>query len=194
MRSWQIPATTAGFTLVRPKVTIYGDQVTTSCGNKPGVAAFYCTLNQQIYFSRLYPDRLTTLKTNPWAGDLTMAHEFGHAIQGRTGIWNSYDIIDDYEPDSSARLLLSRRMEAQADCFSGLFLRSVSSSIGVQQTDVPGVLDTFYAKGSDVLSKKPDIVTTHPRGASRRYWGQTGLGTAEVAKCNTFSAEASLVR
>ena len=30
-----------------------------------------------------------------------------------------------------------RRLETQADCFSGQFMRSVSQSLGIQQSDLP---------------------------------------------------------
>ena len=42
--------------IVRPTVTIYGEEISTKCG-KSGVNAFYCCADQQIYFSNLLPRR-----------------------------------------------------------------------------------------------------------------------------------------
>jgi predicted metalloprotease len=87
-----------------------------------------------------------------------------------------------------------RRLETQADCFSGMFIRSVSESMGVQQQDVDGLLQIYVAIGDDELSGQPNIVGNHGLGRSRRYWGQMGLANSEVGKCNTFVAPSNLVR
>jgi hypothetical protein len=85
VRVWEPPITNAGFTIVRPTVTIYGEELTTKCG-KSGVNAFYCSADQQVYYSNLLPEALPTVRRNKWTADIVMAHEFGHALQGRTGI------------------------------------------------------------------------------------------------------------
>ena len=64
-----------------------------------------------------------------------------------------------------------RRLETQADCFSGMFIRAVSESIGVQRQDEPGIEDIYVAIGDDTLTNKPDIVGNHGLGRSRKYWG-----------------------
>ena len=57
VRVWEPPVTNAGFIIVRPTVTIYGKELTTKCG-KTGVNAFYCTADQQVYYSNLLPQAL----------------------------------------------------------------------------------------------------------------------------------------
>ena len=52
VRVWEPPVTNAG-SLVRPTVTIYGRELT-KCG-RTGVNAFYCTADQQVYYSNLLP-------------------------------------------------------------------------------------------------------------------------------------------
>ena len=138
MRVWNPPVTAASFVLPRPSVTIYGESITTKCG-KSGVNAFYCSADQQIYFSNLLPQAVTIVKTNKWAADVVMAHEFGHAIQGRTGLLVSAHALaqnSDSEGESNQYI---RRLEQQADCFSGIYLRSVSRSMGIQQSDLRGI-------------------------------------------------------
>ena len=86
VRVWEPPVTNARFVLVRPTVTIYGRELTTKCG-RTGVNAFYCTADQQVYYSNLLPQALPgEVRNNKWTADIVMAHEFGHAVQGRTGI------------------------------------------------------------------------------------------------------------
>ena len=91
-------------------------------------------------------------------------------------------------------LQLRRRTEVQADCFAGMYLRAVSVSRGLTDADVEALQKDFYNGGDDVLSGDPHYVGDHGRGASRRYWGLTGLSNSEVSKCNTFVAPANEVR
>ena len=123
-----------------------------------------------------------------------MAHEFGHALQGRTGILISSAAMGQLSDDKSTELLYSRRSETQADCFSGMFMRAVSRSLGIQQSDVAGIIATYRAVGDDTLTRNSDVEGSHGLAVSRVYWGNTGLGTSDVGSCNTFSAPASQVR
>ena len=102
--------------------------------------------------------------------------------------------MENSEVNKHEQLLLSRRVETQADCFSGLFARSVSRSIGLKDSDTDLILDSYYQLGADVLRKQPNIESGHGLGATLRYWGQLGLANDAVTRCNTFSADKSLVR
>jgi predicted metalloprotease len=193
VRVWEPPITNAGFIIVRPSVTIYGEELTTKCG-KSGVNAFYCTADQQVYYSKFLPEALPTVRRNKWTADVVMAHEFGHALQGRTGILISAHALGQNSGEKGTDLQYTRRLETQADCLSGMFIRAVSQSMGVQQQDVAGILDIYHAIGDDELSGDPDIVGNHGLSRSRQYWGNIGLGTSEVGKCNTFVVPSRFVR
>ena len=193
MRVWDPPVAAARFLLPRPSVTIYGEGITTKCGES-GVNAFYCSADQQIYFSNLLPQAVPIVRTNRWSADVVMAHEFGHAIQGRTGLLiSAHALAQDAgsEPESNR---LIRRLETQADCFAGVYLRSVSRSLGVQQSDLRGIQDTFVAVGDDTVTGEPDAEGNHGLARTREYWGTVGLGTGDLGQCNTFTAPARLVR
>jgi predicted metalloprotease len=193
VRVWEPPVINAGFIIVRPTVTIYGEELTTKCG-KSGVNAFYCSADQQVYYSNLLPQALPTVRRNEWTADIVMAHEFGHALQGRTGILISAAALGQDAGDKGTELQYTRRLETQADCFSGMFMRSVSQSMGVEQQDLEGILQIYVAIGDDNLSGDPNIVGNHGLGRSREYWGNTGLSTSDVGKCNTFVVPAKYVR
>lgn len=193
LRVWEPPVTRAGFEIVRPTVTIYGREITTKCG-KSEVNAFYCSADQQVYFSNRLPDYVRIVKQNKWAADVVMAHEFAHALQGRTGILVSGHALGQNAGSQSAELEMSRRMETQADCFAGMFTNAVSQALGIKQSDVEGIQDTFSAVGDDTISGKPNVVGNHGLARSRRYWGQTGLGNSAVTECNTFVVSKAQVR
>jgi predicted metalloprotease len=193
VRVWEPPITNAGFIIVRPTVTIYGQELTTKCGTS-GINAFYCTADQQVYYSRLLPEALPTVRRNKWTADIVMAHEFGHALQGRTGILVSAHALGQESGTKSTELQFTRRLETQADCFSGMFLRAVSQSMGVQQQDLDGIEAIYVAIGDDTLSGNPNIVGNHGLAQSRKYWGAMGLANNAVEVCNTFVAPSRLVR
>ena len=139
VRVWQPPLTAAGFQIFRPSVTIYTEEISTKCGSgRMPRNAFYCRADQQIYWSNTLGEILAPFEESQRAGDQIMAHEFGHAIQGRTGIIASSHGHLTEHLRRGARLELRRRTEVQADCFAGMFLRSVSVSLGLRQADVSG--------------------------------------------------------
>jgi predicted metalloprotease len=193
VRVWEPPVVNSGWIIVRPTVTIYGEELTTKCGTS-GINAFYCSADQQVYYSSLLPQALPTVRRNKWTADIVMAHEFGHALQARTAILISAHALGQESNSKGAELEYMRRLETQADCFSGMFIRAVSQSIGVQPQDVPGIEEIYVAIGDDTLTNKPDIVGNHGLGRSRKYWGTTGLGNSAVGACNTFTAPSKYVR
>ena len=193
IRVWQPPVTQAGLQIVRPTVTIYGEKMTTKCGTS-GVNAFYCTADQQVYYSNRLPDAIPIVKQDKWAAEVVIAHEFGHALQARTGILIAAKALGQNSGNEATDLQLTRRLETQADCLSGMFIRSVSVSLGVQQQDLQGIYDTYSAIGDDALSDDPSVVGNHGLSRSRLFWGQTGLANGEISTCNTFVAPASQVR
>jgi uncharacterized protein len=193
VRVWQPPVEGAQFRIVRPTVTIYGSQITTKCG-KSGINAFYCGADQQVYYSNRLDNAVPIVAQDKWAADVVMAHEFGHALQARTAILISSQALAQQADDEATQLSYSRRLETQADCFSGMFINAVARSLGVQQSDVQGILEVYNAVGDDTLSGDPSIQGNHGLGRSREYWGNTGLGTTDVGACNTYSAKSSLVR
>ena len=131
---------------------------------------------------------------NRWTADVIMAHEYGHLIQLRAGISISAHALAQQTGTKEGEYAIIRRLETQADCLSGMFIRSTSVSLGVEQSDLEGILATYVAIGDDTLSGNPDIVGNHGLGRSREFWGSTGLRTGEVGDCNTFVAPDSQVR
>ncbi len=193
VRVWGPPVEAAGFQVVRPTVTIYGARVTTKCGDAE-VNAFYCSGDQQVYFSNQLADYVPIVKREKWAADVVMAHEFGHALQARTAILISSHALGEESGDKRTELELSRRLEVQADCFSGMSMGAMRQSLGISESDEEGIEATYNAVGDDVVSGKPNVVGNHGLGRSRVYWGSTGLGTSDIGECNTYTAKDDLVR
>jgi len=190
MKVWNTPTTRAGYQLVRPSVTIYDKKIDTACGSIDNINAFYCAADQQVYYSRqlfrLLPD---VDSKSSLVIDFVLGHEFGHALQGRTGILVGRIIRQHAAGSKAEQLEINRRLEMQADCFSGMFMRAIAQSSKLDQNDVTTIKQSLIAVG-DPAGKVGD----HGQSPDRLFWGLTGFATPDVGKCNTFIAPVTQVR
>ncbi len=195
MRVWDGPVTAAGYQMPRPPVSVYTTAITTSCGKLPTKNAVYCRANQQIYYAKDLPAVLpASIRQSRFVVEMVVAHEFGHAIQARTGILVSFTGLENMAKTEPEANEMSRRGEMQADCFAGLFLRSVSQSAGMTQAELTNISALARAIGDDTLTGKPTIDAGHGLAQNRQYWTEMGLASTDVKVCNTFTAPSSSVR
>lgn len=195
LRVWD-PAfrATGKYQQVRPVVNVYGTKVSTPCGTS-GINAFYCATNQQVYYSRSLPDQAPSMRivNDPHVLDYVISHEYGHAVQGRTGILLG-TMHQENEEDKAAALELNRLLELQADCFGGLVMASVAQSAGFDDQIWRNLTQGAHAVGDDVLTGKPNIVGNHGHAKNREYWFQVGAtANGDVGRCNTYKAPSSQV-
>lgn len=194
MRMWDPPIRGAGYTLPRPSVTVYAQPITTKCGRSETRNAFYCSLDQQLYFASDLLSILPRDVHNRIVYHTVLAHEFGHHISGRIGISASMRYLAAKEATERGQKLWVRRNEAQADCFTGLFLRSSSRGLRFTDQDREDVMKIMHALGADTVNGDPDVWSTHPHAATRQKWVRNGNDTNQVSVCNTYSAPESEVR
>lgn len=195
MKVWGPTLEAAGWVPVRPSVTVYSAPVKSRCGDTRMSNASYCGGDQQIYVAT---DVLSSVpgsvNRNRYMVETILAHEFGHAVQARTGILTSSLVLENRASSERAKNLISRRTELQADCFAGMFLSSIAQSVSLQPDDLTKITKLGHAIGDDVLSGKANIDGDHGLGASRQQWMRQGLSSTEVSACNSFVAPASAVR
>lgn len=194
MQVWEPPMTAAGFEMPRPPVTVYSSPVTTACGTMKEVNAAYCAGDQRVYYARRLLSALPRqIGATKYAAEDVIAHEFGHAVQARTGILIADKALEQRLPEDEARGM-SRRTEQQADCFAGLFVASVAQSKNLTPTDLQNLVTMTYYLGDDALSGDPDIDGDHGLGKNRQAWFAKGLQTNEIGVCNTWVAPPASVR
>lgn len=200
-RAWGPTLDAAGFVSYNPQFTIYpsGGTVQTQCGTQESMNAFYCAADQNIYLARdilrvLSPD----LAADRAVYELIIAHEYGHAMQGRTGIIISANWLAMDEKDELKMLEHQRRTEVQADCFAGLALRSLGQSLELTDADREAILAISRDIGDDVLADRfgadPTKPGNHGTGDSRRLWADRGISTNDIGSCNTYLAPSDEVR
>lgn len=194
MRVWEPPLAKAGFTAVRPSVTVYSGSIATKCGKMGGRNASYCGADQQVYYASDLPQVVpASLRGSRFVTESVIAHEFGHAVQARSAILISEQVWED-KSSKSGQLQYSRRLEQQADCMAGEFLGSVQRSTQMTQPEMDAVGTLFHSIGDDSLTGIPGYVGNHGSGAGRQAWITAGMGSTSVGACNTFTAPASKVR
>lgn len=191
---WEGPMTKAGFQLPRPPSTVYTTAITTPCGKADLGNAFYCGADQHIYYAKNLPSILPPkIRTKPFVTDAIMAHEFGHAIQARTGILISDKAWEEKAGEAEGRVF-SRRTEVQADCFAGLWVNAVAKASNLTSADFENLKFLFYNIGDDVLTGEPNYDGDHGLSKNREAWVTIGLSTDQIGKCNSYVAPKDSVR
>jgi predicted metalloprotease len=123
-----------------------------------------------------------------WA--YVIAHEVGHHIQRELGTSDEVNRIRQSDPERANDA--SVRLELQADCYAGVWARSVFDDL--DEGDVDEAMTASEAVGDDRLQQQagrrvdPDSFT-HGSSAQRRAWFERGRARGEPADCDTFAAE-----
>ena len=184
VRVWGPTLEAAGFTITHPTVTMYDAPIQNACGKAETHNAFYCGVDQNLYFATDVHEILGEKANDAWAYETVMAHEFGHSVQGRSGIIPAKAVKSQQATDEAGQLEPTRRNEAQADCLAGLFFNSVHESMGLSDQQVRGIGDFFGQIGND----DPTKVSSHPQPPTRARWFAIGAGTTAIGNCNSYVA------
>ncbi len=180
----------AGFEAFQPRVTVYqGEGGEGPCGELPRQNAFFCAINQRIYFAQDLGD-LVSKDLAAW--DYVMAHEYAHNVQGRTGILVQRHYSARSAHSKAEALEVNRRLEVQADCLAGSFIRSGEHSLGYGASDRRRIVRTAERTGDDIAGDNSP--GTHGRSANRVLWTERGLEARTYEDCNTFVAPEEEVR
>jgi predicted metalloprotease len=179
---WAGPVARAGFQATKVRVVVIDSaEIGTPCGTqKRGhFAAFYCSADQELYVD----PTLGNPKAAPgydwgqyWE---VVSHEYGHSIQARTGIFTSAYILESAASSQSAANRITRRVELQAQCFSGLAVTRVGGMSKAR----------FVAQERFETTRR--LTNTHGTGEHQAAWFAQGHKYADVYQCNTFKASAS---
>lgn len=184
MGVWLDPMTSAGFILLQPPVRSYDQPIITACGESPPMdfaAAFYCPGDQRIYYAvnRDWP----LFSEISLQVDSTLAHEFGHLLQGRTGIINAGWAFQNAAETQDEALEYNRRMELQADCLGGMATNALSEASRITEAERDMLKQDNYRRGD-----REGRPRTHGSPDSGLRWITTGLDSAAIGACNTFTA------
>ena len=124
-----------------------------------------------------------------WA--YVIAHELGHHVQNQLGTSREVRNLQSQNPGDANQL--SVRLELQADCYSGVWAKTVYEAGDLDEGDVREAVGASEAVGDDRLQRKatgsvnPDSFT-HGSSEQRARWFNEGRATGDPGACDTFSA------
>nr|WP_240778107.1 neutral zinc metallopeptidase [Nonomuraea basaltis] len=195
-RAWQPILERQGIRFSPPGYAIAAKRGRGACGDYPSAGSmvpYYCPRNNTIYAST---SAMATGNGNArgygeiinWHGGIIsmMAHEYGHHVQNITGLMNSWWRSTLDSSSQSGKLALSRRLELQATCFGGMWMRSVAASYPISTGD-RSRLFWFYGQVGDY----PGYPRDHGTPANNNRWFRQGWEKSKAFQCNTWLAPSS---
>ncbi len=181
-------------------VVLFSGSTDTGCGTgTTDMGPFYCPTDQTIYLdTRFYGELKTQFGASggQLAKEYVVAHEWGHHIQNLLGI------MDDIDQSGTGPYSDSVRLELQADCFAGAWVKGASTTTdenGVAYLQPPtaaqlkDALNAAMVVGDDYIEQHLGSGTvtpeqwTHGSSAARQQWFRSGYDDG-VGGCDTFHA------
>ncbi|SDJ71604.1 hypothetical protein SAMN04487820_101443 [Actinopolyspora mzabensis] len=189
MEMWTPALREANLPVETPDVVVTHGEVHSPCGDRGWRrTAMYCGGNHTIYWTARHYSRVEGRETaGPYLGQF--AHEFGHAVQGMTGISEAYGraLHEAGGTETSEGLELSRRNELQATCYGGQALAALQHG-GVDNDHIMSALRDASNRGDQAGEVRNHGSTEH-----NRLWAHRGFRTNRITECNTWSAKESEV-
>jgi predicted metalloprotease len=170
-----------------------GTKWSSGCGTTSGAnaSAFYCSADNTLYmpFEGL---RVNSIGAHPGVYLAIFAHEFGHHVQAVSGVLRAAHQLEyDAGADTAAGLEMSRRIELQADCFSGMWLAGAWNGKGsIDDNIVREAFQSFYRTGDD---NDPSAPRDHGTRQHSGFWQEHGYTKNRTFECNTYLAPATSV-
>jgi uncharacterized protein len=189
--AWRPVLEQAGLPFFSPTIEFpEGKNWSSPCGQVAGgegvVAAFYCGENNTLYmpFEGLQTD---LYGAHPGVYLALLAHEYGHHVQAMSGVMDAYaQARYDAGVDTAPGLELSRRLELQAQCFSGMFLAATYGR-GSVDDNILTEARTSQDRGDHNAGQPRD----HGTDAHTTSWWEQGAQKNRTFQCNTWKSPAA---
>lgn len=154
--------------------------VLTGCGRADPVtsAAFYCVLDETIYYAGDFRDALETIGDFGWI--VVVAHEWAHHVQYQLGI----DLGPMVGQNSGIGDLAPIELEQQADCLAGAYSLDAEATGWLDPGDIQEAIDVTSLAGDPVGTPFNDPFahgSGEERVASYLNGYQGGIGACDLA-------------
>lgn len=183
-----------GRTYRPPRLVMYSGVTETACGyGESATGPFYCPDDQSVYIDlSFYRDMKTRMGGGgDFAQGYVIAHEVGHHVQQLLGTGEQVRQLQSRSSRSDVNRL-SVMLELQADCYAGVWGKTMQEQGILEAGDLEEALRTAQAIGDDRLQKQsmgrvvPDSFT-HGTSQQRYYWFKRGFDSGDINMCDTFS-------
>lgn len=179
-----------------PTLVLFKGSTQSACGGASAATGpFYCPPEKKAF---LDTDFFTKLERQMGAGGdfaaaYVVAHEIAHHVQNELGILGQANRIRS-QVDETQSNAISVRIELQADCFSGIWAKSVQSKFGsLERGDIAEAMNAAKKIGDDTLQRNAGQrvqphTFTHSTSEQRQRWFERGYTSRDLSTCDTFSA------
>jgi predicted metalloprotease len=158
-------------------IVYYTSRIDTACGVTYMQNARYCPQDRTIYLDETWIDRF--LANDDFGAIAILAHEWGHEVQDEFGAM-----------DASSERRYVRALELQADCYAGLFIRSMEDE-GTVGERAGNDARRFFTSAGDPSPK----TRSHGTGPERVAWFNAGYFANDLATCQSvFQKEHAVPR
>jgi uncharacterized protein len=183
------------------RLNMFTGQVATACGNATSaVGPFYCPADSEVYIDLDFYRELANRFDAPgdFAQAYVIAHEFGHHVQNLEGTSDAVHARQQAAATEEEANEWSVLLELQADCYAGIWGRSVDergrqagSDVGLERGDIEEGLAAAAAVGDDRIQSQAGMEVspetwTHGSSEQRQQWFDRGFDTGDPAQCDTF--------
>lgn len=194
--TWRELFARAGQTYTPPELALFNGTVTSSCGY-PQVATgpLYCAEENKVYVDLSFLSRLREYfpSGNDFASTYVIAHQMAHHAQALQGISAEVDEARNRGKKLLAKSL-SMRLELQADCYAGVWMRRSAESRPVfTAADVTRSMEAATMVSEERMQSAAIGVAARDTFAEsaveqRARWFDKGLTSGDLAVCDTFAA------
>jgi predicted metalloprotease len=191
--AWRSIFERSGKTYREPKLVLFRDATQSGCGiASSDMGPHYCPADETIYLDETFFDVMRQrlqAKGGDVAEGYVIAHEVGHHVQKQLGLMD--DVARAQRADPAKQNQLSIATELQADCFAGIWAKSVQSEGVIEPGEINEAIDAAAAVGDDRVQRaaqgqiNPET-WTHGSSEQRVSWFNRGYQSGSPAQCNTF--------
>ena len=171
---WQALFESGGYAYPNASFVLYDEPMPISgCEGvaDPEWGPFYCSENSTVYYPLSWsdPSGRTPAEIGDFAVAVILAHEVGHHVQNITGAFTDPNVY-------------SIQLELQADCFAGLWGRTVYEEGLLEPGDVGEALQVA-ANAADLPGTPAENPSAHGTEAQRTDAFFTGYESGDAAQC-----------
>jgi uncharacterized protein len=178
----------------KPKLVLYTQATSTGCGvGQSMMGPFYCPADRTVYIDLSFYNEMKQRLGGggDFAQAYVIAHEVGHHVQNLLGTASKVRQLQQGQSEKRVNQL-SVMMELQADCYAGVWGKSLDGQNILETGDLDSALRTAQAIGDDRLQKQqggrviPDSFT-HGTSQQRHDWFMRGFEHGDINQCDTFN-------
>lgn len=178
-----------------PKLVLFRAATPSACGGADSkFGPHYCPTDKTIYLDETFFDELQK-RYGAQGGDVAeayvIAHEVAHHIQNLLGTMDEVNSIRRNSP--SRANTASVKLELQADCYAGIWAKSIAGRGILEVWEIQEAIDAAEAVGDDHIQEmatgriNPES-WTHGSSKQRKSWFMRGYENNNFEMCNTFKS------